>query len=1600
MSSMSLSFLASTNIHDTNKRRYSDAKNPADVLLEELASILGLQQAELNLSLSFVEQGGQSLSAVKLSTACRRRGCRLSVEKILKAETIAQLVRAASRAPRPLKVQPQTQNGQSPRSPVLNRSPLAVRSRRLSKSLAKVPNSPMSPMSPTFLPTLSGSQLEDVRDASLTEMQLSLIRGSLLDSTSNIISFYETYRSVDIPVIKKAWQELVRQELIFRSKVKLEGRSGKLTETSEFIFDWTETIVHSENAYEELLLADPKELLFGSSFQVIFHEPAAVGTIIWRIHHALIDGFSANLIRQKLRAILNGQAIIPGTPFTHVCRGFEALHEASKELNRQFWDKQKSSLANAAGSLALAKPSPTLSVGLQGQSVRSTKASVSIGPLLTRAKSSQVSVATLYYAAWALTLSSFADSDSVVFGTVLSGRNIPVEGATDTIGPLINTLPLSITLDQSWSTTDLLRNTFERMVELQSVHTSVPSDGFHRDFASALAMEFEIEHDENYHGPRPINQSYFKVKSDIPLSITYHLNGDIRFDYHCDKYQPRDIELLSICFQNALLMMLEPTWLLGHCCKMLTPLDDQKKVLLQGNAGRQDTFPASVEDDLVTLFEKATITNLGAPAVEKGGMVLTYLDLDRQASILAWEILRYVEEGDVICVHADRSINWIIAIYGILKAGCVYCPLDAALPPNIRKANFETAGARVFLAPALADKSFAPKSANFSLSVEELVGSNRQSRLPHRTFASPRQNAYICFTSGSTGKLKGVVCHYEGLVAFQKDVEIRLKAQPGVRISQVMSPAFDGSIHEIFSALSYGATLVLSHSVDPFAHLASVHSAILTPSVAKTLEPEDFPQLRDLYLVGDPVPQYVNDNWALQKKLYNMYGPTEATGGATIQKCVPGKPVTLGSPNPSSRVYILDRHRNLSPPGVVGEIFMAGVQVARGYIGRPEETTRRFLCDPFQEGQHMYMTGDRGFFDAAGEIVVLGRRDRQIKLRGFRCDLNDLEARVAQIQGVSAVCIAQKEDYLVAMIQPASLEYLEVKKRLADVLPVHAVPRNFALVDSFPKTSIGKLDYKKMVEMVRPIAMTVKTKPITTLTEKTICSIWQECLGLEDTSMLSVDSSFEALGGNSILQLTMSNQLTTRTHKQVPLKTIIRASTLGELATVIDALPIDAGTNIQSSVDALGETNPSPMEVEWLEKFDLKAGASSFNITFACKLGPSINKHELEKAFNVVLAHHDILRCRFTRLANGSFARTYIYNPAKVRRVQQFDAWRESNRRFDHAKDFPVFILMSDRQILINISHIVCDLTTLQKLLTEVATTYHDGKLDSCSREFFNTAWSAKSSATDLAFWQKSLSALPPSPFDSPILPATRTTYTGTTHFSKLPSVLYKRLFAFSQTQNLTLHQLALAAVAQSLTARASKTDIVLGAPYLNRSANHLDTVGLFLEPLPIRIKHDPTNSGAPFLKTVQEAAQDALSHVVPWTQLLAHLGVRKSFPSHPLMDVMVTVHDDRGSGSRLDIEGVEPLITWTTGAKFTLMCEFYAVSDDVGVLRLEYDDEIISPEQIEEVRVGMLTALECVVEGVGYEETKARLRKETAPTRWACEGSTGSFYGKALREL
>ena len=734
-----------------------------------------------------------------------------------------------------------------------------------------------------------------------------------------------------------------------------------------------------------------------------------------------------------------------------------------------------------------------------------------------------------------------------------------------------------------------------------------------------------------------------------------------------------------------------------------------------------------------------------------------------------------------------------------------------------------------------------------------------------------------------------------------------------------------------------------------------------------------------------------------------MYGPTEITCGATIKRLFPNQPVTIGSPNRSTRIYILDDRRNPVPISVIGEICVAGVQVSEGYIGMQEETANRFIedsvCKEFPG--YMYRTGDFGYWTKDGEIVCLGRKDREIKIRGFRTNLDDLETRMhREAPEIDALCVVYQQGSLHVMVQPGSVDTHAFRKRVSKVLPPHALPRHIVPTARIPLTRAGKVDYEAVAKSISIQAQDdiLYKQPINPTTLAAVISMCEKVLEVATDVRVSERSNFLDLGGSSIQQMLLLSRLKARFGKSVTLRDILETPTLGDLVMRIEKLaPLSDCAGLAPEV-LNGEL--SAIELDWWKKYEAKLGASAFNVSFVAQMQKNVDLPRLTAAFNTILSRHRLLSCKYTVVRRKGVRRQMSDIPPQVEQVRTVDIWQEVNRPFDLRHDFPVSVSISPCHLAVRISHIVCDLTSLRILLGEVATVYNGRALSNVLNDYtFSTLSEKKAPRHKLEFWSNYLGHLPNGK-SSASKSQDRDTYGGTSVVRTLPTALFRDVVEFAARDKFTLHQVALTAVALTLHADNDAIDVILGAPFINRSSEkEMQTVGLFLEPLPIRItypnahrKNNSMNEDAlpsvprastpiepatipSLLHAVRQSSQSALANAVPWTELLAHFSLLPDYPNNPLFDTMVTFHDERHATPLLPIAGINGLYTWSEGAKFKLMFEFLALEGDMWTLRVEYDDRIFQRKDVDLLVRKVERALGGLVEGYDYEDLKDMVR-------------------------
>ncbi|MFI7136094.1 amino acid adenylation domain-containing protein [Nonomuraea sp. NPDC050153] len=584
---------------------------------------------------------------------------------------------------------------------------------------------------------------------------------------------------------------------------------------------------------------------------------------------------------------------------------------------------------------------------------------------------------------------------------------------------------------------------------------------------------------------------------------------------------------------------------------------ERRQVLVEWNSTDAEVPPAT----LTQLFEARVAAVPDAVAVVGDGVELSFAEVDGRANRLARLLVgRGVGVESVVGVCLERGVDLVVALLAVLKAGAAYLPVDPDYPVERMAYLVEQTGAACVIASA----GVGLPAGAVRVEVEDAAGlSGEPLTEDERGGALDGGNAaYVMFTSGSTGRPKGVVVPHAGVVNRLVWMQERLRLAAGERVLQKTSFGFDVSVWEFFWPLLWGGVLVLAR---PGGHRDAAYLAELIRS-ARVSVAHFVPSMLEVFLAepaasgctglrwvvcsGEALPAHVVRRFSEVLDgvgLENYYGPTEASIDVTAWRCVPGESVPIGRPVANTRVFVLDEFLRPVPPGVVGELYLAGIQLARGYAGRAGLSAGRFVACPFGAGERMYRTGDRVSWSAGGELMFAGRADDQVKIRGFRVEPGEVSTVLAACPGVGQVAVVAREDApgdvrLVAYVVPAMADAETVRRFAAERLPEYMVPSAVVGLDALPVSVNGKLDRRALP--APEYRVSARRKPASR-EEEILCEAFAQVLRLES---VGVDDDFFALGGHSLLAVRLVSRIRAALGVEVPLKVLLEDPTVAGLA--------------------------------------------------------------------------------------------------------------------------------------------------------------------------------------------------------------------------------------------------------------------------------------------------------------------------------------------------------------------------------------------------------------------------------------------------------------------
>jgi amino acid adenylation domain-containing protein len=1383
-------------------------------------------------------------------------------------------------------------------------------------------------------------------------------------------------------------------------------------------------------------------------------------SLVRSFHHILTDAWCFGLLMEDLLAIYQAKAQqqpVARPLFPEFRQYMSWLGQQSLTGAEQFW---RENLKGFEEPIVLPIDTPGILSQQSPEDISEVDFTLSIAQtsaLQRLCQEHQLTPNTWVQGAWSLLLSRYSNNDDVLFGVTVAGRPPELAGSDQMVGIFINSLPLRVKVNAeqdciSWLQQLLADNAemrqfeFAPLVQVQR-WSDVPRDS--NLFNSLVVFEnAPLEVDQIELDEFSIDIYEDRVHTNFPITVVLY-PGDrlgVRLSYDKQLFTHQTMQRMLQHLVELLTNMLEQPQAPLQQLQMLQEKERQQ-ILTQWNQTQQD-FP--LDKSYAQLFAEQLAIRPEQSVAVCDGQSLSYAQLDANSEALAIQLRKAGARTDsIVALMAERGLTLLTMMLATLKAGAAFQSVDVNHPAQRIGELLNLSAAPIVLASQasqqLLDDIYPQLQARPQCLVAQTIISTAHigeagsviSEVAGNTAASSATDlAYVVFTSGSTGKPKGVMIESQGMLnnIFGKVPSLGLSAED--KIAQTASPAFDISIWQFLAAPILGATVhILRDEIaqDPARLLQAIETHSLSileavPAVIQGMIHEAQNQLeyqlesvRWVLPTGDALPTALVKQWFerfANVPLMNAYGPAEcsddvafyAIADASAAKC---SNIPIGRPTANNQLYIVDSALHPVPVGVAGEICVAGVGVGRGYLHAPELTAAVFVDHPFADKGRFYRTGDIGRYLADGQIEYIGRSDQQVKIRGHRIELGEVENRIAQLTGVSHCALVAAADprgalqLVVFYVVEKSLPYasalatkFSLKTQLQSQLAAYMVPEHWVVLQALPLTANGKVDRKQLtaqaaVQSIESVETIIAAR---TDTEQSLLEIWQQVLKVEQ---ISIDDNFFSLGGHSLLATQVMSRVRRQFKVELPLKTLFESSVLMDLASTIEQAQQCTNTHVEKDIPLAPRDQPLPLSYAqqrlWFVD-QLEGANAAYNITTAVNISGQLNIAALEAVSNYLLQRHESLRTRFVLLGEQpsqiiedfraiTVKHTDISHLASDTADQQTQLQQvidaEAAISFDLSKApmLRVALVKLDKNnhvLQLTIHHIATDAWSMQILVEEFVAAYLavvQGKVPELAKlniQYADFAYWQRSEAqqTRLAvsidYWRKALQGAPTYiklPRDHQ-LPAVAD-YTGRSITHSINPAQLSHLKALTQQHNSTLYMLLLNSFNCLLQRSTGENDFIVGTDLANRTHTQLEhLIGFFVNVLPLRAQLGNDTNFIQRLQHLRENTLEAFEHQeVPFDKLVELLQPPRQVGVSPLVQVLFVMQNT--PQSKVELEGLtfEDLSSQYETSKFDLALFVEEDEQQQLTVRWLYRENLFNSQTIAQLQQGFESLLNAVVD-------------------------------------
>ncbi|WP_394548956.1 amino acid adenylation domain-containing protein [Priestia aryabhattai] len=1319
--------------------------------------------------------------------------------------------------------------------------------------------------------------------------------------------------------------------------------------------------------------------------------------LIWNFHHIIMDGWCWGILLEELldayAQSISNEPVFTNEKLTDYSSYIKWLKKQNHKEEADYWS---SYLKGYEETVTI----PHQSRGVEKE-YRAHEYSFKINKnmsqgLLHLAKDMHTTINNVFQSAWGVLVQKYNRVEDVVFGSVVSGRPPQIKDVEKIVGLFINTVPVRVQAKEKESFRSLVRKVHTSSIESKAYEYSSLADiqansdchgsliqhiVVFENYASSLEtlkLKCEKVGFSLYEGDSFESNSY-----DLSIIVQPGEELEVSFAYNEEFYNEKFMQQLA-----------------GHFCQIITTIlsnpdvqikninllsSEEVTALANKVNGKEAVYPT--QKTINSLFKEQvqkTPTNI---ALVHNGVTMTYQELDEKTNQLARYLLKIgVKSETIVALSVDRSIDMIISILSILKAGATYLPIDPQYPSERIDYTIRDSKAAILIVQNELQIPSNYEGEVVLLSSLEWENESNESLDERNT---PSTMAYIIYTSGSTGKPKGVMVEHRNVVRLLFNSENIFDFNEKDCWTMFHSMCFDFSVWEMYGALLYGGKLVIvplevAKDARKFRALLLEEKVTIlnqTPSAFNMLCSEE--RLHDNYLAirnvifgGEALSPIQLKDWKKKysnSSLINMYGITETTVHVTY-KVITDKEIennisNIGRAIPTLDCYVLDQNMNLMPIGVPGELYVSGEGVTRGYLNREELTNERFTKNPFKPGKRMYKSGDLVKWNSNFEMEYLGRIDHQVKIRGHRIELDEVNTQLLLFEGVKEGAIVAKVDaigynYLCAyFVAKEEFDVAKLRRHMARALPEYMLPSYFIELDEMPITSNGKIKRDALPEPSEKRKTSKDHIEPKTELEISLLSIYQDVLGIED---ISVNDHFFEMGGHSLKATMLVSRIQKELGYDIPIGEVFLNPSVIGMANFIESSNKYTTNAIEIEKIPPKETYPVSSQqkrIYSIHQYD--DTGISYNIPFAFEIEGSVDKTKLDVAFHNLIERHESLRTAFF-MKSGELVQEVQddwESQLQYLTIQEVDLQKGLNsliRPFDLEKAplirASLIEVNEKRQILFfDVHHIICDGLSINILMQDLLSIYQEQTLPLVPLQYKDYAsWQQKWNGTDdfrkqENFWlSRFASESPVMEFPTDYARPPIQTFEGTNIEFEINKETTAKLKKLAVTYRATLYMTLLSAYNIFLSKYSGEREIVVGSPLSGRPTSQLNyTVGMFANVVPLKSTLSYEQTFVNYLQNVKDELIEVYQHGdYPLELLLEKTSVKRDLSRNPLFDSMFILQDN--SQNELEVPGLifKEFKMKETSAKLDFTWEVH--TGDKLTINLCYNSRLFKKETIE----------------------------------------------------